>query len=178
MVQALAGTAGVVTTALANQKKRDLPIRKEKESIVPLLAVVDKPKKRKQLIDQAREERIWDLLTQPEVIGLVMTMAGIYASQKIRFVANDAANEGLQGVATSTSILLGLGHAGVGDLTTAIIAGLAGVASVIEGVVPDIGNIDITDPSGDTWNALSWLNPVTWGLGRAFGGLPKPSYME
>ena len=91
-----------------------------------------------------------------------MTIGGIYASQKIRFVPpdpenplNDVANETLQATATATSVLIGLGHAGVGDLTTSIIAGLAGVASVIEGA----GEV-IEEVTDFEWNPLKWKWPL------------------
>lgn len=85
-----------------------------------------------------------------------MTFAGIYVANTIRFADDDIANNMLQATATSAAVLLGLGHAGVGDLTTATIAGLAGVAAAIEGIAAPVE--DAT--GGFSLNPLNWKWPL------------------
>lgn len=150
----------MVTSTLANQKKKELPARRQFESVLPYVSGARTKKEKDKILSAAREERLWDLVTQPEVIGFAMTIGGIYASQKIRFVpktpeGSDIPNEGIQAIATMTSVLLGLGHAGVGDITTATIAGLAGVASAIEGVTEVVEDVTHFE-----WNPLKWKWPL------------------
>lgn len=77
---------------------------------------------------------------------------------------SDIANEGIQSIATMTAILMGLGQAGVGDLTTAILAGLGGVASLIEGVsLPSIPDVNIS-PDSSWLSGLAAIAP--FGLGN------------
>lgn len=80
-----------------------------------------------------QEQRIYDLLSSPEILGLVMVLAGVYASNHIDFSDSPAANAGLQGTATIAAVLMGLGHAGVGDLTSVAVAGAAGASSLLGG---------------------------------------------
>jgi len=52
----------------------------------------------------------------------------------------------LQATTTSASVIMGMGYAGVGDLTTAVVAGLAGVASLLEGLPSLLTLPSIADP--------------------------------
>lgn len=149
MVTALTTLAGGAASALATQQKKQLPARPEVPSSIPYLATAKNKRQRDHILTASREERLWNLITQPEVIGMVMTLAGIYAVQNIKFSDNKIANEGLQATATSAAVLMGLGHAGVGDITTTVVAGLAGFSSLAESATeiakdvfeefPDIG---------------------------------------
>lgn len=125
--------------AFSGQTRRDPPQRAQIPSATGAIAMAKDKKTAKLAAKNAREERIWNLLSQPEVLGWMMTIGGILAVQNIPFNSDRAINEMLQGAATSATVIMGMGHAGVGDLTTSIIAGLAGVASIMEGVdLPDI----------------------------------------
>lgn len=150
MVQAAVGTAlagaGTAVRGFKDQSRREVSRPSMPESATATIALAKDRKQAKLALDNAREERLMYLLTQPEVIGWLVTIGGIAASQTIPFSSNKGVNEMIQGTATTASVLMGLGHAGVGDLTTAVVAGLAGVASVLSGIsISDVisPNIDI-----------------------------------
>ena len=154
MVQAIGSVLAGAAGALGSQSKRErsprLPIASSTS------ALVSAPDKRsaKIALQNAREERIYDLLSQPEVLGFAMTFAGIAAAQMVPFSEDKLANESIQAVATSCAVLMGLGYAGVGDLTTTVVAGLAGAASLTQ-LAQDVAN-GITE--GVT---APLLNPIT-----------------
>lgn len=103
--------------------------RPQLESQTAIIASVDK-KRLKEVKKQADKERLYNLLTQPEVMGLGIIFGGIIASQYLPFSPDPVTNAGLKSLATTSSVLVGLGHAGVGDLTTLLIAGGSGVFSL------------------------------------------------
>lgn len=78
----------------------------------------------------ADAERILALLTDDQLMGLMVLFGGIWAAQKIPWSENEATNAALTATATSAAVLMGLGRAGVGDLTTLMLASGAGIGSV------------------------------------------------
>jgi len=144
VTEAITGLLG----ASMNKPPKERPKRSEMPTALTLLPAIQDKKLAKIMVKEADKERLIWALTQPEVIGLLMTIAGIYASQKITFSRDKLVNEGLQAASTSASVLIGLGHAGLGDMTTAIVAGLAGLTSLLD-------NVDFNAPdSGDWWKFL------------------------
>ena len=101
-------------------------------SALPAIAAAPDSKRAKRLEKVAERERIYNLLSQPEVLGFVLTFAGITAAQLIPFSSNKIANEAIQASATTASVIMGMGYAGVGDLTTLVVAGLAGAGSLTD----------------------------------------------
>lgn len=81
----------------------------------------------------ADKERMLALVTDPQVIGLATVMGGLLLANNVRFHKDDAANAAIQGVAASGAVLMGLGRAGVGDLTTLAVAAAAGAATTLGG---------------------------------------------
>lgn len=133
MAQAALAALPAIGGLFANQSRaRGDTNRPQVESALPAIIAADK-KKTNKVIKQAEKERLYNLVTQPEVLGLLITLGGIFAAQNIPFSQNKAQNEVIQATATSAAVLLGLGHAGVGDLTTAIMAAGAGGGSLLSG---------------------------------------------
>jgi len=152
----VAGAGAAALGAFQGQRSRQVT-RPAQESALPAIIAAPDMKRAKYVSKQADKERLLNFISQPEILGLGMTLAGIYASQKIQFSDNKAVNEGIQATATSASVLIGLGHAGVGDLTTAIVAGLAGITSfmdIFDVSLPDISSFGIQ-------NLLPWSGFAT-----------------
>lgn len=103
-------------------------------SYVPPATTKAERKAAKLALANAREERLFYLLSQPEVIGLVTVFAGLFAANKIPFSPDPPSNAALQGLAATTAILMGLGHAGVGDTTTLSMATIGGTATFVGGL--------------------------------------------
>ena len=144
--------------ALSSQSRgRPAGDRPKVDSAIPALIAADK-KKYNKIKKEADKERLYNLLTQPEVLGLLITLGGMVASQNIPFSQDPQANEAIKATATSASVLLGLGHAGVGDLTTMIVALGAGGGSLIGSLIGDT-SLDLGKLSG--WdNFVSKLDPT------------------
>lgn len=131
MVQAALGALGGIGSALSNQSRsRQVSSRPEVQSAIPAIMAADK-KRLKKIEKEAARERLYNLLTQPEVLGLIITLGGMIAAQNIPFSGDPQKNEVLKATATSASVLLGLGYAGVGDLTTLLVAAGAGGGSLV-----------------------------------------------
>jgi hypothetical protein len=78
----------------------------------------------------ADAERVLALLTDDQLLGLLVVFGGLWAAQKIPWSDNATTNAALTGAASTAAVLMGLGRAGVGDLTTLMLATGAGVGSV------------------------------------------------
>lgn len=149
---AIAPVISAITGALSNQSRREVSGRSQTESALPVLAATEK-KRLKRLEKQADKERLYNLLQQPEVLGLLMTLGGMLIANNIPFSSNKAENQALQSIGVTSSVLLGLGHAGVGDLTTLAIAAAAGGSSMISGI--DGGGILSGGDGGFSWGKLA-----------------------
>lgn len=125
--------SGLLSALGSQGSRRSEVTRPTMESALPVIAAADK-KKLKKILKEADKERLYTLLMQPEVMGLMITLGGIYAANHIPFGSNPAETEALQSIAVTASVLLGLGYAGVGDLTTLIVALGAGGFSLLGGV--------------------------------------------
>lgn len=141
-----------ITGALANQSRaRSSMERPITGSALPVILAADK-KRLKKITREADKERLYNLISQPEVLGLVITLGGMLAAQNIPFSSNKTKNEALKATATSASVLLGLGYAGVGDLTTLLVAATAGGGSLAGSLLGDAPGAGILDS----------LNPTKW----------------
>jgi len=155
MAQAAIAALPAIAGAFSNQSRTSAMVdRPRVESALPAILAADK-KKLKKIAREADKERLYNLLTQPEVIGLLITLGGIMASQNLPFSGDPEKNEALKATATTASVLLGLGYAGVGDLTTLIIALGAGGGSLIGSVLGSSGSgfLESLDPT--KWQ--NWL---------------------
>lgn len=119
-------------------------------------------KLRRELAKNAREERLVAILTDPQVMGALVTIGGLVASSRIPFHPDPVTNARLRGVSAASCVLMGLGRAGVGDMTTLAFAAAAGVTlgasggSGIDNLFPTIPGTDIpayalTPAGGTVW---------------------------
>lgn len=76
----------------------------------------------------AREERLAKVLTDPQVMGVLTLLAGLYAAQNIPWSQDETRNDLLRGVSTSAVIMAALGRAGISGWPAAAAVGLSGAA--------------------------------------------------
>jgi len=150
MVQA---AVGAISGLFGNQSRKEVS-RPEVQSMLPAIVAASDKKTRKQIMKAAREERLYNFLMQPEVMGMALTFAGVLAANKIPFSSNEAENNLLQGIMTTTSVVMGCGYAGVGDLTSLSLGISAGGASILSGLVGDA-----IDDLGGSLNPFKWKWP-------------------
>lgn len=137
---AVTGALSGIGSALASQRRNMAPAGDRRpviESSLPVLMAADKRQYSK-LRRQAEAERLYNLLMQPEVLGLVITLTGIVVANNIPLSGDPGRNAALRSIATTASVLLGLGYAGIGDLTTLIIAASSGGVSLAGTDITDI----------------------------------------
>jgi len=150
MVQAL-------LTAFAGQSRRDVSKdRPQIPSTALALAGVQDAKLAKKVLKAAKEDRLYALLAQPEILGFIMLLAGLAISNNIPFSGDKETNIYLQGVATTATTLLSLGYAGVGDITTTAVALMAGGGSIFGNILGSTGDI------GDIGEWYRYVNPLGW----------------
>lgn len=145
MVQA---AAGALLGAFSGQSRRMDQLRPQITSSLPVLAS-SSPKMFKKLKKQADREQLYNLIMQPEVLGYLMAFGGLMLANNVPFSGNEIKNAALQGIASTLSVALGLGYAGVGDLTSLSIALAAGGASILPDILPDISIGGGISPDGD-----------------------------
>jgi len=115
----------------------------------------------------AEQERILALISDPQVMGLITVFGGLAAANMIPWSADPGKRNALAGIAAMSAVLMGLGRAGVGDLTTMVVAGGAGAASALGGSgiggsdsLPLTVNLPGTDyPIASAWGPLA---PLRW----------------
>jgi len=138
-----------VLSAFGNQTKRQVE-RPVYQSSLPALAAADK-KHLAKLRKEASSERFYNLISQPEILGFVMAFGGLLAANNIPFSDDEEKNILLQGIASTLSVAMGMGYAGVGDLTSLSVALAAGAGS--------LGG-SILGSSGNTGEWYRYLNPI------------------
>jgi hypothetical protein len=78
----------------------------------------------------AQEERLGKFITDPQMVGLITLLGGLYAAQRIPWTEDEARNDMLRGVATTGVVLMALNRAGFSGWPAAAVAGISGAASV------------------------------------------------
>jgi hypothetical protein len=76
-----------------------------------------------------REDRMMNFVTDPQMMGLITLLGGLYAAQRIPYSDDETRNDLLRGIATSGVVLAALSRAGLGSwqaLAAASVAGGAG----------------------------------------------------
>jgi len=135
MTTAALGTIATIGAALGKQTRGERAPRPAAPATSTALIVASPNTKTAKLaLKNAREERLLYVLTQPEIVGLATVFAGLFLANKLPFSEHEPQNSAIQGVAATTSILMGLGHAGVGDLTSLTMAALGGAATFSTGL--------------------------------------------
>ena len=158
MVQALGGALAGVASAFSGQSRREIRERPQVQSALPVLATTDKARQINKIRSEAREERLFNLLSQPEVLGYLMAIGGLVASNQIPFSSDDDKNAYLQAVASTMSVAMGMGYAGVGDLTSLSVGILAGGASLFGNVFESLN--DASNAGTNLDRIAQLLNPM------------------
>jgi len=95
----------------------------------------------------AREARVMAVLTDPQVVGLITLLGGLWAAQQLHFSDDETRNNALRGIATSGIALMAISRAGLGGWPAVAAAGIAGAAS---------------QATTENTRALFSLNPKDW----------------
>jgi hypothetical protein len=74
----------------------------------------------------AREERMMNFITDPQMMGLITLLGGLYVSQRIPYSDDETRNDLLRGIATSGVVLAALSRAGLGGWQALAAASVAG----------------------------------------------------
>jgi hypothetical protein len=77
----------------------------------------------------AREERLSKILLDPQMMGLLTLLGGLYLTQRIPFSDNEERNDLIRGLATGGVVLTAISRAGVTGWPALAAAGLSGAAS-------------------------------------------------
>lgn len=163
-VSALGGILGGITSAFSNQSHGGSPGGSARQDTsTAALALVKDRRHLRELRKNAKEERLLALATDPQVMGLLVTLGGLAISCRMPFHPDPEKNVRIQGLAAASCVLMGLGRAGVGDLTTLAMAGGAGVVVGSGGELPAIegpGGYPLLSP----WGPLAGIK---WAIEKA-----------
>lgn len=155
------GGVGQAISKQSHSPVSGTPARVDTSTAAIAAARTDKLARR--LSRNAREERLMALLTDPQVMGLLTTIGGLMLATHLPFSENPTTNARLQGLAASCAVLMGLGRAGVGDLTTLAVAGGAGAAVAYGGGGADALFPNIPGTDVPAW-ALTGPGSIVWAL--------------
>jgi hypothetical protein len=75
-----------------------------------------------------REERLMRVVMDPQVMGIITLLGGLYAAQRIPYSDDETRNDLLRGVATSGVVLAALSRSGLGGWQALAASSLAGGA--------------------------------------------------
>lgn len=156
MVQA---AATALLGAFSNQSKREPKERPMVQSALPSLSAAPNTRVANKIAKEAREERLYNLLAQPEVLGMVMALGGLILANNVPFSADDEKNALLQSVASTMSVAMGMGYAGVGDLTSLAVAVAAGASSLMGGFI-GVDGLPVNHSSDQFNEWAKLLNPI------------------
>lgn len=96
----------------------------------------------------ADKERLYSLLTDPQVLGVACALGGTLLAANMQFHANRTVNGQLRGLTAGSCMLMGLGRAGVGDMTSLSVAALTAGVLGMAGLAEDIGDSGSGSGSG------------------------------
>lgn len=137
--------------AFSGQTRREAPARPIVDSALPAIAAAKDLRTARLIQRAAREERLYNLISQPEVVGIAMVIGGIIAANYLPLSPDPEADALLKGVATTACVTMGLGYAGTGDLTSLSVGLAAGGATLIGEIIDE-----------STSSFFSKLNPLNW----------------
>ena len=159
MVQA---AASALLGAFSGQSHREPIERPQIQSALPALAQTTNTRTANKIRKEAREERLYNALMQPEVLGFAMALGGLAIANNIPFSSDQDKNTILQAIASTMSVAMGMGYAGVGDLTSLSVALAAGSGSLFGGLLDfdELGNITGTGGTSFFDVVMTGLNPI------------------
>lgn len=135
MTTAALATVGALGAAFRGQSRAEREPRPAAPGTsTALILSSPNPRIAKIALRNAQEERLLHILTQPELIGLATVFGGLFLANKIPFAGQEPQNSAIQSVAATSAVLMGLGHAGVGDLTSLTMATMGGAATFVTGI--------------------------------------------
>lgn len=149
---ALGALGGSLMGAVSQQGRSpaaSIPKQPRMDTSTQAIAQAKDPRTARAARSNADAERLLSILTDDQLMGLMVVFGGLWAAQKIPWADNQTTNAALTATASTAAVLMGLGRAGVGDLTTLMLATGAGMGSV----------------SGDVAGAIR----------NMAGGIPRPS---
>ena len=161
---ALTSAASGLLGAVGNQGRSPAVHMRHEDTSTQAIALARDRAQTRAAARNAQQERLVALLTDPQVMGMLALFGGLYASQHIPWSENKATNAALKGVATSATVLMALGRAGVGDLTTLAVAGAAGGGSLAG------------DFAGSAWDVVR--DPVSAGVGAGAALADAPIFQR
>jgi len=141
---------GSVLGALGSQRRNPdayIPPRPDTSTLAISSAGSDRAAKRASR--NAERERIFELLRDPAVIGMITLIGGVMAAENIPLSGNDSRDVHLRSVLVGAVILMSLTRAGAGDLTTLAVATTGGLAS-------EAGGMGISD----IWGIIKAVTPL------------------
>jgi hypothetical protein len=150
---ALAGIGGALLGGISQQSRSPVATQQSRQDTsTAAIALSKDPKAAKLARKNAQEERLMALLTDPQIMGLLTVLGGLYVSNKIPWTEDPGARARISGVAAAACVVMGLGRAGVGDMTTLAVATVAGAATASSGS----GGISDLIPSKIPGTDLPW----------------------
>ncbi len=161
MTMALTALAGSAMGALGQQSRSAQATQRYQDQSTLAIATAKDAKTAKAASKNASRERLMAVLMDPQVMGLLTVFGGVFAATKIPWTGNREANARIAGVTAAAAVLMGLGRAGVGDLTTLGVATAAGVAVGAPGLTP----LSIAESLGGATTGWQQYLPPPWGLG-------------
>ncbi len=133
-VAAVGAALGGVASAFGNQSRASAGAAPPRvDTSTAAIALARDPKMARQLRKNARDERILALVTDPQVMGLLVTFGGLAAASRIPFHPDPDTNARVQGLAAAAAVLMGLGLWGWLRATSGASVWLTGGGGVVLG---------------------------------------------
>ncbi|MCJ7510082.1 MAG: hypothetical protein MUP14_04240 [Dehalococcoidia bacterium] len=107
---------------------------------------------------QLRDAQLTQVLLDPQVLGLLTFLGGLYAAQRIPWSEDDARRDMITGIASGGVVLMALSRAGLGS-TQALAAAVVAGALSLEGGGGDGGTTK--PPISLDWKTF-WHNITPW----------------
>lgn len=152
VIGAIGAALGGLTSAFSNQSRDPGPSSRisapRVDTSTAAIVAAGDPRARRAAVRNAREERLYALLTDPQIMGAMVVVGGLLASSRIPFHPDPVTNARIQGVAGGACVLMGLGRAGVGDLTSLAFATGAGLTLGTSEGFGNIGGLELGELSG------------------------------
>lgn len=161
MTTALSALAGTALGALGSQSRSAQATQRHQDQSTLAIAMAKDTKAAKAARENADKERLMAILMDPQIMGLLTVFGGLLAANHIPWTGDPEARARIAGVAAAAAVLMGLGRAGVGDLTTLGVATAAGVAVGMEGITP----LSIARAAGGATTGWQQYLPPPFGLG-------------
>lgn len=163
MTTAAAGSAVTAALAMLGNQGRSVAVapRVREDTSTSAIALAVDRRARRDALKNAREERMHSLLTDPQLMGMAMVIGGLILSTNIPFSHDRKLNAKLQALSASSCVMMGLGRAGVGDLTTLGMSAAAGATVATgSGSLPELIDAATIEVPGTDIPIASVAGPI------------------